>query len=131
MQAAFSDILNGLMIIPDLIKPCKFTLSLYNGSIDFRYRGRVIVMNMKKKAAAACVAVMAAVSLPMGIVPVQPVQADLITDVIGGLQVKSALSKQINTMTRPKKDRARFTSPSPSRPASSIMSITMNVWRLS
>ena len=52
-------------------------------------------MNMKKKAAAACVAVMAAVSLPMGIVPVQPVQADLITDVIGGLQVKSALSKQI------------------------------------
>ena len=95
MQAAFSDILNGLMIIPDLIKPCKFTLSLYNGSIDFRYRGRVIVMNMKKKAAAACVAVMAAVSLPMGIVPVQPVQADLITDVIGGLQVKSALSKQI------------------------------------
>ena len=55
----------------------------------------VIFMNMKKKAAAACVAVMAAVSLPMGIVPVQPVQADLITDVIGGLQVKSALSKQI------------------------------------
>ena len=52
-------------------------------------------MNMKKKIAAACVAVMAAVSLPMGIVPVQPVQADLITDVIGGLQVKSALSKQI------------------------------------
>ena len=52
-------------------------------------------MNMKKKAAAACVAVMAAVSLPMGIVPVQPVQADIITDVIGGLQVKSALSKQI------------------------------------
>lgn len=52
-------------------------------------------MNMKKKAAVACVAVMAAVSLPMGIVPVQPVQADLITDVIGGLQVKSALSKQI------------------------------------
>ena len=52
-------------------------------------------MNMKKKAASACVAVMAAVSLPMGIVPVQPVQADLITDVIGGLQVKSALSKQI------------------------------------
>lgn len=52
-------------------------------------------MNMKKKAAAACVVVMAAVSLPMGIVPVQPVQADLITDVIGGLQVKSALSKQI------------------------------------
>lgn len=49
-------------------------------------------MNMKKKAAAACVAVMAAVSLPMGIVPVQ---ADLITDVIGGLQVKSALSKRI------------------------------------
>lgn len=52
-------------------------------------------MNMKKKAAAACVAAMAAVSLPMGIVPIQPVQADLITDVIGGLQVKSALSKQI------------------------------------
>lgn len=52
-------------------------------------------MNMKKKAAAACVAVMAAFSLPMGIVPVQPVQADLITDVIGGFQVKSALSKQI------------------------------------
>ena len=50
---------------------------------------------MKKKAAAACVAAMAAVSLPMGIVPIQPVQADLITDVIGGLQVKSALSKQI------------------------------------
>lgn len=52
-------------------------------------------MNMKKKIAAACVAAMAAFSLPMGIVPVQPVQADLITDVIGGLQVKSALSKQI------------------------------------
>lgn len=38
---------------------------------------------------------MATFSLPMGIVPVQPVQADLITDVIGGFQVKSALSKQI------------------------------------
>ena len=35
-------------------------------------------MNMKKKIAAACVAAMAAFSLPMGIVPVQPVQADLI-----------------------------------------------------
>ena len=55
----------------------------------------MIFMNMKKKAAAACVTVMAAVSLPMDIVPVQPVQADLITDVIGGLQVKSALSKRI------------------------------------
>ncbi|WP_443674323.1 M48 family metallopeptidase [Megasphaera sp.] len=52
-------------------------------------------MHMKKKIAAACVAAMAAFSLPMGIVPVQPVQADLITDVIGGFQVKSALSKQI------------------------------------
>lgn len=87
-------------------------------------------MNMKKKAAAACVAVMAAVSLPMGIVPVQPVQADLITDVIGGLQVKSALSKQRSSTTiRPRKGRTRFTRPSPSGPASSIMSIIMNGWR--
>lgn len=52
-------------------------------------------MHMKKKIAAACVAAMAAFSLPVGLVPVQPVQADLITDVIGGFQVKSALSKQI------------------------------------
>ena len=70
-------------------------------------------MNMKKKAAAACVAVMAAVSLPMGIVPVQPVQADLITDVIGGLQVKSALSKQIKHYDTTKEGRTRFTRPSP------------------
>lgn len=96
-------------------------------------------MNMKKKAAAACVAVMAAVSLPMGIVPVQPVQADLITDVIGGLQVKSALSKQIkhydttkegqNEIYQAVTKRTRFTRPSPSGPASSIMSIIMNGWR--
>uniref|UniRef100_UPI00402A5D6D hypothetical protein n=1 Tax=Megasphaera sp. TaxID=2023260 RepID=UPI00402A5D6D len=56
---------------------------------------------MKKKIAAACVAAMAAFSLPMGIVPVQPVQADLITDVIGGFQVKSALSKQIKHYDTP------------------------------
>ena len=72
---------------------------------------------------------MAAVSLPMGIVPVQPVQADLITDVIGGLQVKSALSKQIKHYDTTKEGRTRFTRPSPSGPASSIMSIIMNGWR--
>lgn len=85
-------------------------------------------MHMKKKIAAACVAAMAAFSLPVGIVPVQPVQADLITDVIGGFQVKSALSKQIKHYDTTKEGQ---TSPSPSRPASSIILITMNGWLLS
>ena len=68
---------------------------------------------------------------PVGIVPVQPVQADLITDVIGGFQVKSALSKQIKHYDTTKEGQSEIYQSVTKQTGVSIILITMNGWLLS
>ena len=78
---------------------------MYNEDSNHTWKGDFF-MDFKKKLAAACVLTMTSLALPIGVMPVQTVHANIITDVIGGFQLKSAMSKQLKAYDTTKEGQA-------------------------